>query len=167
MPAFSFFEMLNSCIYEQVKYMNNSEKQTKTGKKLKEWLVAAGAIFLLYVFFFVSGIGCPIKFLTGVSCMGCGMTRAWRQLLRLHFKRAFAYHPLVLLPIPAVFVLFFREKIPSKWYKVLVYLMIAAFVAVYVIRMASQGQSVVVFAPKEGFLYRCFRYFVRHCIHCH
>ena len=135
--------------------MYNDERWSKIGGKLKEWLVAAGAIFLLYVFFFVSGIGCPIKFLTGVSCMGCGMTRAWRALLQLHFRQAFAYHPLVLLPVPAAAVFFFKEKIHPKCYQTLVYLIIAAFVVTYIVRMVQQGDTVVVFAPKEGFLYRC------------
>ncbi len=59
-------------------------------------VVGAAALVLALL-----GIGCPIKFATGVSCPGCGMTRAWLEALQLHFDRAFAYHPLFWL-VPLV-----------------------------------------------------------------
>lgn len=39
-------------------------------------------------------LGCVFKGITGLSCPGCGMTRAWLAALRLDLAAAVAYHPL-------------------------------------------------------------------------
>ena len=52
--------------------------------------------------------GCPFRFFFGISCPGCGMTRALLAALRLDFAAAFSYHPLFfLLPF---FLLAMYEK---------------------------------------------------------
>ena len=38
---------------------------------------------------------CPIAFMTGVACPGCGMTRAASALLRGDVDTALGYHPLI------------------------------------------------------------------------
>ena len=38
---------------------------------------AIAVVVLLYLVLEGFGITCPIKFLTGISCAGCGMSRAW------------------------------------------------------------------------------------------
>ncbi|MCI8650646.1 MAG: DUF2752 domain-containing protein [Anaerotruncus sp.] len=43
----------------------------------------------------LSSYRCPILWTFGVSCPGCGMTRAVFALLRLDFVAAFRLHPLV------------------------------------------------------------------------
>ena len=40
---------------------------------------------------------CPFRFFFGISCPGCGMTRALLAALRLDFAAAFSYHPLFFL----------------------------------------------------------------------
>ena len=39
-------------------------------------------------------LGCVFRTVTGLSCPGCGMTRAWLAALRLDLSAALAYHPL-------------------------------------------------------------------------
>ena len=139
------------------------------GKRMREMLAAGGSVFALYVFFFISGIGCPIKFLTGISCMGCGMTRAWRQLLQFHIREAFAYHPLVLVPIPAAFLFLFQEKFyetkrKKSCYQWMVAVMIMAFAVVYAIRLLQTGDDIVVFRPKQGFIYKLLRIILAVCM---
>ena len=46
-------------------------------------------IIVLIIISYVSGIGCPVKFFTGISCPGCGMTRAWEAAFSLDFHQAF------------------------------------------------------------------------------
>lgn len=53
--------------------------------------------------------GCPIKLLTGISCPGCGMTRALYCILTSDFCRAWSYHPLIYF-MPAVVILYFLEE---------------------------------------------------------
>lgn len=69
------------------------------------------ALFTIAVFYLilesVFGITCPILFLTGISCAGCGMSRAWFCVLRMDFTGAFRYHPLFwILPIGIMLFLF-------------------------------------------------------------
>ena len=53
---------------------------------------AIAVVVLLYLILEGFGITCPIKFLTGISCAGCGMSRAWRAVFYLDFARAFYFH---------------------------------------------------------------------------
>lgn len=73
------------------------------------------ALFTIAVFYLilesVFGITCPILFLTGISCAGCGMSRAWFCVLRMDFTGAFRYHPLFwILPIGIMLFLFWDKN---------------------------------------------------------
>jgi len=61
----------------------------------------------LFIFFFYK---CPIKLIFGVDCPGCGMTRAYKALLRLDLKSAFSYHELFPIPLIVVIYQIFRKK---------------------------------------------------------
>ena len=58
-------------------------------KEKRGMISAISAVVILYIFLECFGITCPIKFITGVSCAGCGMSRAWLACLRFDFKKAF------------------------------------------------------------------------------
>jgi Protein of unknown function (DUF2752) len=45
--------------------------------------------------------GCPVAFFLRVPCPGCGLTRATLRLLHGDLHGALAFHPLVLLAMPA------------------------------------------------------------------
>ena len=62
---------------------------------------ALAAVALFYIVIESLGVTCPILFLTGISCAGCGMSRAWLSLLRLDLAGAFAFHPLFWLTVAA------------------------------------------------------------------
>ena len=134
--------------------MNHRDDKEIFLKKCVDAAIVVLAIVILYVFFHIAGIGCLIKFLTGISCPGCGMTRAWISMLRFHFKKAFFYHPLVLLPIPGALIFLLKYRLNTKVYKTLVYLMIVIFLTAYFIRMAQDGNGIVVFEPENGLVYR-------------
>lgn len=132
--------------------MQHNSRNTK--KRVLDAIVAAAAIALLYVVFSLTGVGCPIKHLTGVSCPGCGMTRAWKSLLRLDFTKATQYHPLWFLPVPGLLLFIFRDRIPKKLFRAAIVLIVVAFFAVYAIRIADADNTVVVFHPKDGLIGR-------------
>ncbi|MGN0968721.1 MAG: DUF2752 domain-containing protein [Oscillospiraceae bacterium] len=119
-----------------------------------------GAILIIAAFYAVMelvGITCPIRFLTGISCAGCGMSRAWLALLRLDFSSAFAYHPLFWLPVPAAVVLLLRRRIPKSLFRLTLAVIVALFLVVYVIRLLSPEDTVVTFAPSQGLIWRLLR----------
>ena len=57
----------------------------------KNDIQALAGIVLFYVVLEGLGVTCPIRFLTGVSCAGCGMSRAWLALARLDLSAAAYY----------------------------------------------------------------------------
>ena len=119
-------------------------------KKLKEALPAVLAVALVYIILYVAGIGCPIKYITGVSCMGCGMTRAYLSLLRLDIVGAFKYHPLFLIPAIAVILFLFRSRISQKIVNFLLFTTIVLFSIIYLLRILDPADTVVVFEPANG-----------------
>ncbi|MBQ1473595.1 MAG: DUF2752 domain-containing protein [Lachnospiraceae bacterium] len=119
------------------------------------------AIISTYGLFFVTGIGCPIKFLTGVSCAGCGMTRAWWYFLHGDLRRAFFYHPLFLLPIFATFVILLRKRFSQKVYYGIIAAICVVAIAVYLYRLTIPHQNIVVFRPQDGFFVRMIRMVLR------
>lgn len=133
------------------------EKTKKRDRRKKEYQHMAGAlfaVFFLYAIMHLAGITCPIKYVTGVSCAGCGMTRAYLALLRLDFAGAFYYHPLFwLLPVAGI-IFWLRNRIPRQCYRFLFVLIILVYIIVYLYRMFCAGDTVVVFRPQEGLIFR-------------
>lgn len=108
-------------------------------------------------FFFLLGITCPIKFVTGVSCAGCGMTRAWLHALRLDLSAAFSYHPLFwTVPVAAVFYAL-RNRLPRRLFQTAVGAAAALFIVVYLIRMFDPNCDIVVFEPRNSVFYSIVR----------
>lgn len=124
----------------------------------KTWKRDLGAVAVIvgfYAVLFALGVTCPIKFITGVSCPGCGMTRAWLCLLSGKSALALHYHPLVWLPPVVVAVYLLRKRLP-KWV-VNGSLTVAGvlFCGVYLYRLLSGcAPEVVAFAPETGAVVR-------------
>ena len=123
-----------------------------------EWISVLFAIGLLYGGMFLLGITCPIKFLTGISCAGCGMTRAWLRVLHLDFQGAFHYHPLFFLPPILLLIFLFKKKLKKSIYKGSLLTIIVAFVIVYVIRMIWFRNEIIEFSPTDNIVFRIVRW---------
>lgn len=125
--------------------------------KHKDALLSVAAVALLYLVLFLLGITCPIKFATGVSCPGCGMTRAWLSVFRLDFAAAFDFHPIFwIVPLVALFMLL-KKRIPALRglpSKIALIAVVLLFVAVYLFRMFDPDCTVVVFQPTNSIFYR-------------
>ena len=63
-------------------------------KQVKTVIISIIMVIIAYGIMQYMGITCPIKYITGISCAGCGMTRAWIALLHFDINTAFMYHPL-------------------------------------------------------------------------
>ncbi len=75
------------------------------GRRFKTYwlpkLEVLAAIAIAVAALSLTHIGCPIRFLFGVPCPGCGITRACSAFLHGHFAEAFRWHPLFLIAVPA------------------------------------------------------------------
>jgi hypothetical protein len=54
---------------------------------------------------------CLFRFFTGLTCPGCGTTRAVHQLLHGHLDTAFMLNPLLLISIPFMLFAFVRYSV--------------------------------------------------------
>ena len=98
---------------------------------------------------------CPIRALTGVSCPGCGMTRAVISLFRLDFKAAWYYHPLVFAIVPFATVLFLLKlKNKERLRKFFIVLVCLFLVSVYLYRFVVIKSPVLKFNPKNGMVFQ-------------
>ena len=103
-------------------------------KKYLKLLIPLSVIAVIYLVFHLVGIGCPIKFTTGISCPGCGMSRACLWLVPL---------------FPVLYILRETGKMPKKVYDILIMIICILFLAVWLVRMFS-GSDVVVFEPDKS-----------------
>lgn len=76
-------------------------------------LLLAGSVYLYAFEPGKSGFFPPCMFraLTGLTCPGCGSTRAMHQILHGHFVAAFMLNPLFLLAIPFLLYALFRYSV--------------------------------------------------------
>lgn len=123
-------------------------------KRREDFFYPAAVIGLFYGVLFACGITCPIKFVTGVSCPGCGMTRAWLSVLRLDFAAALHYHPLFWAPPLALAVFFGKPHINCVVYRIIMLTLGAAFIILYACRLMCAGGDVVVFEPENNIVFR-------------
>lgn len=122
-----------------------------------EVITSVTAVVVLYVILESFGVTCPIKYITGISCAGCGMSRAWIALLHFNIHEAFMYHPLFFLPPVVVIFMLLKSKINIKFYKIFMLTMAGAFVIVYLYRMFIGTGDIVVFEPQNNILFRIIR----------
>ncbi len=90
------------------------------------------AVYILVCLFTV---GCPIKHFLGISCPGCGMTRALTSVLRGDLSTAFYWHPL--WPIAPILVLYFlfEDIIPRRTSRTALAVFAVLFIGVYLYRV--------------------------------
>lgn len=123
-------------------------------KKRKNKILRISVFLLLLLYFVMEYYKCPFYFFLGVSCPGCGMSRAFVSLLHLDFVQAFRYHPLYPIVIVGLIIWFLHKKkiigISKKTQDILLILVALLFVAVYALRL-WQGSDVLVWDWAQGF----------------
>ena len=94
---------------------------------------------LAYASALLFGWNCPIKYLTGVPCPGCGLSRALAALLRLDFRTALRFHPMVfVLPPVVLYALFVKKPLlgSKNLERMLLWSVIVLDIAIWLIRLA-------------------------------
>ena len=89
----------------------------------------------------LTGMTCLIKSTFGVSCPGCGMTRAMFAFINGNFAESFALHPMLLsVPILAIMFLFGnklfkgKSRIPSI---IILVVIILGFAVNYILKLCG------------------------------
>ncbi len=82
-------------------------------KRKAMWALAmiSGIAAFLIIFFIYK---CPTRYIFGIPCATCGMTRAFLSAAKLDFKAAFYYHPLFGIIGIELIYLIFRKLILKK-----------------------------------------------------
>lgn len=121
-------------------------------------LCAVGFAYYLLTWF----TGCPFRFFFGISCPGCGMSRALLAALRLDFAAAFSFHPLFFL-LPLFLLCYYLDPwIDWSRHTRLLIFGIALFIGVYLIRLLILHDPVVAWHPSTGVLLSPFFSLLRH-----
>lgn len=117
-------------------------------------------VLIVYVYIVnVTEIGCPYRFVFGIPCMGCGMTRAFFAVLKCDLSGAIRYHPLVLL-LPVIFLLFIIHMSSNndikhkKIYKIGWGVVVVLFCIVYFIRLLILDDPIIKIQIKDGLIYK-------------
>lgn len=117
-------------------------------------LIICSAVLLIVgvayaVFYTRTGIGipCPLRFLTGLKCPGCGVTRMCVSLLRGDFSAAWSYNPVILCLLPFFVFLGIQSIISylktgrvtfSRTVNRLIYGMIAVLLVFFIVRNITE-----------------------------
>ena len=122
-------------------------------KEIIELFVCIGAILLV---FWIFDLPCIIKLFTGVSCPGCGMTRAYMSLLRLDFASAFYYHPLWLLVLiwVGIYALVYFKFPRAK--DIVVAIGVLALLVTYIIRWFLGPREIVNYDFEATIYYKIY-----------
>jgi hypothetical protein len=128
--------------------------------KIKDWIQLTITITFVYAVLHFLGIGCPIIYLTGIPCAGCGMTRAWLCVLKLNFPSAYNYHPLFWIPPIVLVVMAFKRSIPVKLFNTIIWLIALIFIIVYLIRLFNPEDTVVKININKSAIWHCLNYII-------
>lgn len=127
-------------------------------KLTKELLSFSAIVFSMIMIRILTGISCPIWYLFGVPCCGCGMTRATMALLRFDFIRALSFHPLVFF-MPIFLILYIYCRLKNINTNNLIYCICISFLVTYIIRMFFiENDPVMYINIKSGMIYKLYHF---------
>ena len=124
-------------------------------------LIVCIGVYLNKVF----NIGCVIRYITGIPCMACGLTRAYVYFFQGNIVEALKMHPVFFLaPIIVMYMLIelfnLNKEINRKLYKI-TFVSIVVFIIVYLIRLILIKDSIVQIELKDGVLYQGIKFIER------
>lgn len=134
-------------------------------KMIKDLSIFIFVILIYYLILLILDMTCPIKDLLGISCPGCGMSRALFNAIQFKFEKAFYYHPLwIVLPICVIILMISHYKNKKKIFYTCMISFSILLIIVYIYRMFNSDNYVVFFKPKEGLIYRIIEKIIKYII---
>lgn len=121
----------------------------------KSFYITITIVALLYLFFAIVPIGCPILYLTGIPCPLCGITRALVNAWRRNYLFAKYLHPLYPMVYVSFVIIYFKSRINLKIYRAVILMIALMFVLVYLYRLIK-GDPVIFIDLEKGQLYKYF-----------
>lgn len=122
---------------------------------LKRFIKDLTVLVLLILIAYLLDAGCIFKKITGLSCPGCGMTRAWLSVLKGDIEMAFYYHPLFWMVAVVPFLILFRNRIAERHFNLILISFIVLLMLCYLIRLFT-GSDIVSFNPYESLIIKAF-----------
>ena len=115
-------------------FFHSMSKNTKRAIKTKIITAAVvTAVLLILAYLLLTGnYRCPFKFITGIPCPACGLTRACVSLTFGDIQGAFHYHPL--WPVLNGFGLI---KLPKKFNNIWLCIVGGLLLVCYIVRLAT------------------------------
>ncbi len=115
----------------------------KIKNPVEKLITLASALALVAVMYLLK-ISCFFKLIFGISCPGCGITRACISILRLDFAAAFHLNPMFWsVPILVLLYLFDGRLFKYKWLNsLLTGCILAGFVICWIVRLVN-GEYVI------------------------
>jgi hypothetical protein len=126
-------------------------ENTPRRKKVIQKLVLL-ATLALYLTLTSLTIGCPIKFLTGISCPGCGMSRALFCALKGSIREAFYYHPLLPTAPLLVAYMMFDNSLKRRTSHAVALSFIVLYISVYIVRIIFFANDIVSIDLSNGLI---------------
>ena len=134
----------------------------KNQKNISSMLGILFVIAIYIIIISVTKIGCPIKWLTGIPCPGCGITRSCIAFLNLDFKAAFEYHALTLIVIPAfVYILFGKRPLfkSVRREKIFFAVLLTIMIGYYIFRLIIQKNDIIYIDISSSFVVKLIKIF--------
>lgn len=105
-------------------------------------ILTIGVVYLLITLYVGYGIPCVFNKLTGLKCIGCGVTRMIMSLAGLDFKAAFGHNQFLFITGPFIlaFIVYYEIKYavsgerPSKKWDIAVCVLLVGAIAFGILR---------------------------------
>lgn len=125
----------------------------------KKYIFAITLAVVLIILIITGIYQCPLKYIFGLSCPFCGITRALFYAGHFNFSKAFYYHifwPIVIIGI-TIHILY-EFKIITKYKKIMMILLYIFVILnfIYYIYRFTNGSDIVYFNFKESLIYRIY-----------
>ena len=120
--------------------MSKSSKKKDISKFIPA-AVAVATLAVLAVLVLTDHYMCPFKFITGIPCPACGMTRACLAVTHGDFRSSFHYHPLWPVVVPTVLAEILNGfgliRIPKKFNNIWLCIVGGLLLVCYIVRLAT------------------------------